>query len=234
MSYYSSWTPSSSFAAAGNPHGPHSTANPMPTIVVTGEGTVAAAPNQATVELGAVTENPSLTIAQRENADTVAKIVDSLLKLGIPKENIQTVSYRIDTEYNFEDGKQTFRGYKVTHLLQIAIDKVERTGIVIDTAVNNGANSVSNIQFSMTHPEVYYNQALSLAIKNAEQKALTIAQTLGATLNRFPVRVQETTHLQEPTPYQATFAVKSAATPIQAGELKISASVKAEYYYYLA
>jgi uncharacterized protein len=202
------------------------------TIEVAGEGTVSAAPDKAIIILGVITENISLTVAQKENADTVSNIISSLLNLSIPKENIQTTNYRIDIEYNYEDGKQTLRGYKVTHLLQITIDKVDQTGFIVDTAVNNGANSVSNIQFIVAHPEAYYNQALSLAVKNGEQKAITIAKTIGVTLNQFPGQVQEVSRTQEPSPYQTQLYAKSAVTPIQPGELKISASIRAEYFYF--
>lgn len=67
------------------------------------------------------------------------------------------------------DGKQIFRGYKITHLLQITTDHVAQTGNLVDTAVSNGANNVTSIQFTIAHPEFYENQALSLAIQNARQ-----------------------------------------------------------------
>ncbi|TDF92821.1 DUF541 domain-containing protein [Paenibacillus piri] len=198
-------------------------------IEVTGEGTVSAAPDQAIAELGAVTENISLTAAQKENAQTVSSIINSLLELGIPKKQIQTVQYRIDTEYSYEDGKQTFRGYKVTHMLQVTIDKIEQTGIIIDTAVNHGANTVSGIQFIATHRNVYYNQALSLAVKNAESKAMTIAKTIGAGIAKIPCEVQEIAPSLEPVPYQAKLYSQTAATPVQPGELKFTASVRVQY-----
>ncbi|MFD0710976.1 SIMPL domain-containing protein [Paenibacillus sp. GCM10027626] len=201
------------------------------TIEVTGEGTVSAAPTIAIIVLGAITENVSLTAAQKENASAVTNIIEALLKLSIPKENIQTTHYSIDIEYNYEDGKQIFRGYKVTHLLQLTIDKIDLTGLIVDTAVQNGANTVSNIQFTLAHPEIAYSNALSLAIKNSLFKATTIANTLGVTLHPAPFLVQEISRTQEPIPYPATSYAMSAATPIQPGELKITALIKANFTY---
>ncbi len=139
-------------------------------IEVSGEGTVSAAPDRAVIELGAITENTSLRIAQRENAAAVTDVINSLLQLNIPKERIQTVAYRIEMQYSYEDGKQIFTGYRVTHLLQITLDQIDRTGLVVDTAVEHGANSVLNIQFSMAHPAAYYHQALSLAVKKCRKQ----------------------------------------------------------------
>ncbi|ULL14557.1 DUF541 domain-containing protein [Paenibacillus sp. H1-7] len=221
------------------PHTPQSSTyqdapNPQNRLEVIGEGSVAAAPDQASITLGAITEDVSLQTAQTQNAAMVTNIISSLLNLNIPKQNIQTVTYRIDIEYNYADGIQTLRGYKVTHLLQVTVDRTEQTGTIVDTAVKNGANTVSSIQFSVKHPNAYYNQALTSAIHNAQQKALTMANALGVTLVRTPVQVQELSRQQEPTPFQPVMfsAVSAPATPIQPGELSISAAVKVQFTYY--
>lgn len=201
-----------------------------PTIEVLGEGMVTASPNRAIVVLGAITEGNALQLVQAENARITANIILSLQNLGIPKEKIQTNDYRIETQYDYVDGKQIFRGYKVTHLLQITTDRVEQTGVIVDTAVSQGANSVSSIQFTLVQPEFYENQALSLAVRNARQKAMTIAQTLGTTIGAIPFRVEELTHPTEPIFFKTTLAAASTVTPIQPGELTINAMVRASYF----
>lgn len=198
-------------------------------IKVTGEGSISVAPNRAMITLGVVTENMNLQTAQAENANAMEAIIAALVAIGIPKENIQTTQYQIETQYDYPDGKQVFRGYKVTHLLTITIDQIEKTGLVVDTAVSNGANTVSNIRFSVVHAELYYNQALSLAVRDSYQKAVTIAKTLDVTLSRVPYEVQEISHAAEPVPSPIAFRT---ATPIQPGELKIVAAVRAEYAYF--
>lgn len=202
------------------------------TIEVTGEAKVSTAPDQAVITLGAITENISLTAAQTENAKTVSSIIDALLKLNIPQEHIQTTHYSITPQYNYEDGKQIFRNYNVTHLLEITTDNISQTGVIIDAAVNHGANSVSNIQFLVAHPELLYNKALSQAILNSQQKATVVAETLGVTLNTIPQQVQEISQPPGPSPYQPKLYAQSTTTPIQPGELNITAVVKTVYSYY--
>lgn len=207
----------------------------LPLIEVTGEGTLSAAPNKAIIVLGVVTESSNLSTAQSENASTVTNVIRALLGLSIPKEQIQTVTYRIEILYKFEDSTQTIRGYQVTHLLQITIDRVEQAGHVVDTAVSNGANHVSSIQFTVSDIEPYYNQALSIAIQNAGNKAVTIARTLGVTLVRIPARIiEENRVIEPPIPFQASLLTESSAipTPIQPGELEIRAVLRVQYTYY--
>lgn len=203
----------------------------MNQIEVTGEGTVSAPPNQSMVTLGAITENPTLSTAQSENNTIVTNIIDSLTKLNIPKDHIQTVDYRIDMQYTFDEGKQHFKGYQVTHLLQVTIEPIEKTGLVVDTAVNHGANSISNIRFINTHPEIYYNHALTLAIQNAQTKASTIANTLQVKLSPYPFNVQEETRSQTPIPYSAAQFTESKTAPIQSGALQVTAAIRAKFTY---
>jgi uncharacterized protein YggE len=202
-------------------------------LKVSGEGMVSATPDRALVTLGSITTGQTVNAAQNENAANVSKIINSLLQLGIEKEKIQTVTYRIDTEYDYIEGKQVFRGYRVTHLLQVTVDQINRTGTVIDTAVANGANSVTNIEFTVRKSEAYYNQALLLAIQNAEGKAQTMATRLRVTLNKIPKLVQEISESREPiVPLTVGFAAKSEGTPIQPGQLQIKALIQVEYSYF--
>lgn len=201
------------------------------TIEVQGDGTVDAAPDQAVVVLGAITEGPVLQTVQNENALIVTHIIESLLELGIPKENVQTQDFRIEIQYDYKDGEQIFRGYKVTHLLQITIDKVEETGIVIDTAVSSGANTVTSVQFTLADPAPYENEALSLAVRSALHKAETIAAALRVQLAAVPCQVQELSRGAEPVPFAAAMQMQSAATPIAPGQLTIAASVRVWYLY---
>jgi uncharacterized protein len=202
-------------------------------LKVSGEGSVSARPDRATVILGTTTEDPDLAKAQAENAEAISKITESVLELGIPRENIQTFDYRAEPQYRYEEGQQIFIGYKVTHLLKMTIDQVDQVGRVVDTAVKNGANTVTNIDFSISDPILYYNQALSIAVQNTLLKAQTIAGSLGVILIKTPRQVVEESLAPRPIPFLSQAMVKgAAAVPIEAGKLTISAVVRAEYQYY--
>lgn len=201
-------------------------------IEVIGEGETSASPDQADVVLGAVTEDASLHQAQSRNAADTTRIIQALLQLGIPKESMQTVVYRIEPQYRYEDGKPIFQGYRVTHLLQITVRDINRTGLVVDTAVASGANSVTSIRFTVSQPTVYYDRALSLAVADARRKASVIARSLGVAVQDIPFKIEEKARTPEPSPLLATaYEASAAATPVQPGQIRISAAVKAEFAY---
>lgn len=199
---------------------------------VNGEGIVTTAPNIATITLGVITENSTVTEAQNENNQLTKKVIDSILGLGIPNEHIKTVDFRIDIIYDYENSKQTLRGYRVTHMLQISDVDIQAVGTVVDTAVQNGANTVTNINFTVRNPQVYYERALQNAVQDAQDKARTIAKKLGVALQEVPLQIKELSQQSPPIPFQtAMFAKSEAGTPIQAGELTITARVEATFLY---
>ncbi|WP_419872762.1 SIMPL domain-containing protein [Candidatus Pristimantibacillus sp. PTI5] len=200
------------------------------TIEVIGEGSAAAPADQAIVVLGAVTEGTDLRPIQAENANIMTAVIGSLLRLGIPRDKLQTQEYRIDTMYDFVDGKQIFRGYQVTNLIQVTVDQVDQTGTVVDTAVGSGANHVSSIRLTTARPDIYEHQALSLAVRDAAQRALTIANTLGVMAANVPLEVQQLPLPGGPVPmFKAAAFAGSAVTPIEPGGLTVNASVRAVY-----
>jgi uncharacterized protein YggE len=199
-------------------------------ITVSGEGKVAVTPDRAIITLGVITERNTLSDAQKENSEKITSIVHSLIMSGVQRENIKTSEFRMEPQYDYVDGKQVFRGYKVTHLLQVTTDEVASSGKIVDTAVAQGANYVSNIQLTVSAPEVFYNQALSLALHNSLRKAETLAQTMGVALMEVPLEIQEVTQpFPQPILYQTA---RETPTPIQPGEVTIVARLTAKYHYH--
>jgi uncharacterized protein YggE len=201
------------------------------TIEVFGEGRAAAAPDQAVILLGAVTEGKLLQELQADNSATMQAVIDALLAAGLSEEQLQTVEFRMEPQYDFPDGQQVFRNYRLTHMLQVTTDRIDDAGALIDAAVAAGANQVSSIQFSFADPEAYYNQALSLAVTNAQEKAELIAANLGVRLSAVPCKVQE---LQSgggaPVPFGAMLKM-AADTSLMPGELTVKAAVRVWYWY---
>lgn len=205
---------------------------PNKCLKVSGEGTISVSPDQVSVTMGAKTEKKSLQEAQSENAMIIANVITALVELGIAKENIQTVIYRIETLYDYKDGVQLFRGYSVNHQLQVKIEQIELTGQLVDLAVSQGANTVSNIEFTVARPEAYYNEALKLALQKAYLKALILTSQLAVTLNPIPFKIEEfSKKAAPPMPYSTKLIAQAEATPIQPGEITITATITVDYLY---
>ncbi|CAH2715227.1 hypothetical protein BACCIP111895_02411 [Neobacillus rhizosphaerae] len=201
-------------------------------IKVTGDGELAVQPDSASVNLGIITENKELIVAQQRNSQEAKKVIHSLLSLGIPQNHIQTFDYRIESDYDYEQGKQIFRGYKITHILQIQLEDLTLIGKVVDTGVQNGVNYVSNVQFKAKNKDSYYRKALTLAINNAIEKAKTIAGTLNVTLFPIPSLVIEGGGVVQPFYHHPETLVKGiSSTQFEPGQILVKANITAEFHY---
>ncbi|MEK3937656.1 SIMPL domain-containing protein [Sporosarcina sp. FSL W7-1349] len=200
-------------------------------LTVTGKGSVAVSPNVAKIQLEVSTENLHECAAQQENAEIMNRVLDALIRAGIPRDQIQTASYTIFPRYDFVEGEQILRGYEVNHAITVTIPEIDRVGEIIDLAVQNGANRVSNIHFRVENEELYYRQALILAMEDARSKAKTLGDAMGVQVNPIPIEVIEE-RISQAIPFQTmALTAREAATPIEPGQLEITAVVNAQFIY---
>ncbi len=198
-------------------------------IKVIGTGRIQAAPDTAIITLGVVTEGQDLEKLQSENAEATTRVIKTILNSGVPRDNIRTTSYTIDPQYDYEDGKQIFKGYKVSNILSIEVTRLSEVGEIIDGAVNAGANIVQGVNFIIKNTEGYYNEALRLSLRNAQGKALTLSQDMAIKIDRIPISIKE---IQTSRVYNsANFLKVSETTPIMTGTLEITAEITAIFLY---
>ncbi|WP_069998080.1 SIMPL domain-containing protein [Cellulosilyticum sp. I15G10I2] len=195
-------------------------------MTLNGQGHVMATPDLAVIHLGVQTTGPDLSEIQSENARISQRVIQSLRQAGVTE--IKTIQYAINKLYEYENGRQIDKGYSVRNILEIKTPNMDEVGNIIDTAVNMGANVVLFISFELSEPELYYQQALNLAVDQAIQKARTISENLRIRLNPIPIRIIEGS---APSIPRQQFYQEVAATPILPGDLRIEAFVTADFCY---
>ncbi len=208
-------------------------------IHATGTGNVIGTPDRAQVTFSVETENSDVKIAQQDNAQKMAKVIDALVAIGIPKDALKTTGYNIypvyeDTTKSLFD--QKVRTYRVTNTLTVTLHDVSKTGEVIDVAVANGINQASSIQFLLSdeQSQVLRTEALKEAVARARADADTVAAAMGTNITgvqNADISAGYSPVLFDNYQYQAGNALmKSAApTPIQPGDITVSAQVSITY-----
>jgi uncharacterized protein YggE len=208
---------------------------PERTIQVSGTGEVYATPDISTINVGVQTRNADVKVAQQQNAVITDGMIDTLVAAGIPREDIQTVSYSIYPVYETTPVPfgQKIQYYEVTNSVQVMVRDVSRTGEVIDIAVANGANQVNSIVFSLS-PEreaVFRSEVLTMAVKKARADADTLALATSVTITG--IQTISVGSVYVPVAYDNMMAaeakVSGAPTPIEPGQIKVSAQVSISY-----
>jgi uncharacterized protein YggE len=206
-------------------------------IHASGNGNVIGTPDRAQVTFAVETENADVKVAQQANALQMTKVIDALVAFGIPKDAMKTTGYTIYPVY--EDTKTPFgqkvRTYQVSNTLTVTLHDVNKTGDVIDIAVANGINQARSIQFMLSdeQAQVLRIQALTNAVARARADADTVAAALGTTI--VDVKSADIGGGYAPVlfeNYQADNALlksAGASTPIQTGDITVTAQVSITY-----
>ncbi len=205
------------------------------TVEVYGSANIEVEPDVAYINIGVDTENNNPSLAQKENKEKMDKIISSLKKMGLTDEELTTINYSIRKNYRYLKDDEREEYYMVSNSLKITVNNIDEVGNVIDAASNNGANNINSIQFSVTDDTVYYNQALNDAMLSAKEKATSIMNTFGETPSKPKSVVEISNNYGVVRDYgnmmKAEMAYDSISTPIQAGDITISARVKVIYEY---
>ena len=204
------------------------------TITVSGEGKVVGIPDVALIDLGMTIERPKVADAQKENTRVMNELIAKLKTMGVDPKDIQTTSYTVYPSYDWNNGKQTLRGYTVSQNVHVKVRNLEKVGDIIGTAGELGANQIGGIQFSVDEPEELKEQARLEAIENAKEKARDLAQAADVKLVRV-VSFQESYNQPVPMPYYDKMALgmggaEAAQAPsVEAGSNEIVANVTLTY-----
>jgi uncharacterized protein YggE len=213
----------------GYPH------HPAPaTLSLTGEGTVRAKPDMATLQLGVVAEAVTARDALSENTSRMAEIVAALREDGIESRDLQTSDFSIEPRYSQpQPGREAepfvprIVGYAVRNTLTVRIRDLDETGALLDKAVTLGANTISGPSFTVADPSALQDSARKAAMRDALRKAELYAEAAGISLTRI-LRIDEAGGYA-PQPAMMAREMKAqaydAAVPIESGELSVTAQV---------
>lgn len=206
---------------------------------VQGTGEATAVPDTALLNLGVNKEAATVEAAQVEVNKIINKITADMKKLGIEEKNIKTTNYSVNPNYDFTAGRQKANGYSVNASIEVRIKPIEKANQAIDIATADGATQVGSAQFVVDDKtqKKLEDQARMDAVKEAKEKAQSLAKAAGISLGRV-VDVQETGNGIQPVMYRkelmaAGNALDSATpTELNPGENKISVTVTLSYETY--
>jgi len=196
-------------------------------------------PNELEVYLGVESHAETARESQQEAAETINDIRAALISGGIAADDISTSSYNIYPVRDYTDWQRTEKitGYRTIHILKIESGNVNIAGNIIDTAVDNGANKVNSVLFTIDDETLNQIKTglLADAASNAKQKAESIAGALGVQITGVLKATEGYNYM--PYRYTTDYAMLAKAeaggienpTQITPGDIQVSASVTVEF-----
>ena len=201
-------------------------AQTAPRITVTGEATVSAAPDMATVSLGVTTQDSSATGAMKSNAAALTAVLARLEAAGIATRDLQTSNLQLGPNWTQTDGSTApqIAGYTASNMLSVRVRDLTILGAVLDAVITDGANTLNGISFEQSDPKPLADSARAAAVADAMAKAQLLTKAAGMTLGQV-IEMSEIGGYGVPMPMMKAVAMDSEAMPVAAGEVGVTASV---------
>lgn len=194
---------------------------------------VTAEPDLVTIGAGVSTQAPTAVEAMRQNSVQMRRVIDQILALGVPEEDIQTTGISLNAQYDYDraNQRQVFRGYQVSNRVSVKLREIAETGAALDALVSAGATDLSGPNFSIEDDEAAKDLARTRAVERAQQRALAYARLVGYDDVRV-LAISEAIQGRSQAPQMEMRSVSadiSAAPPVQPGQVSTGVSITIKY-----
>ncbi len=199
----------------------------IPSIQVTGQGTVQAQPDIAVINIGVTTEDGNAQSAVSRNTAATAKVIAELEAASIERKDLRTSNFSVYPQIRTEgETKRQVTVYRVSNTVTVTIRDLAKIGDILTKAVSAGSNQINGPSFSVSSPEKYLNEARKRAVDDAMSKAAAYANAAGLKLGSVLAMVEEGGASQIYATRSAGALMKSAVpVPVEAGEESLQAQI---------
>ena len=198
----------------------------IPTIQVTGMGSVQVKPDTASISIGVSTEDGNAQNAVSRNNAATAKVISELEAAAIEKKDLKTSNFSVYPQYRTEGSdKHAVVTYRASNTVTVTVLNLDKVGDILTKAVAAGSNQISGPNFAVSDPEKYLAEARKKAVENAIAKASVYANAAGLKLGSILSMVEEGAAAPIYAPRSASFSAAAAPVPVEAGEESIQARI---------
>jgi uncharacterized protein YggE len=146
------------------------------TLTVTAEDTVSVEPEVAVLHIGFQTPPGDAKSVYAQGTQTSNTIISALQQAGVPENDIRSESQYLDRDYSTKQNK-----YKLTQQWTVRTTP-QRAAEILDTAINAGATSSGEIEWTVKDEKALSEQALDRAADRARANAAVLAKGMGVRL----------------------------------------------------
>ena len=200
-------------------------------ITVSGEGTVALVPDQATIRASVITNADSAENAVSQNNTIYARLVDAAIATGVARDDITLAYYNISYNPRPKPAQGEVAptgqfGYIVSRSFDVKVRSVGKAGVVVDALSKTGVTNVENVSFGISDPSRALGTATFKAMADARAKGDEIARAAGLHI----VGIDQISYgggIRPPVPLMRTMGVSEAAAPtvFDSGNVNVTADL---------
>ncbi len=153
--------------------------NTTRSVQVSGAAVVNVIPDRALIQLGVQSNGSTPDATQLANVQEMQRVIAAVRAVGVDAKDIATDYYIVYPVYD-DYSSLVIKGYRIDNTVSITLRDVNLADDVILAALRVGANEVQDVQFYTSELRKFRDQARSLAMQAASEKAAALADTAGA------------------------------------------------------
>lgn len=209
-------------------------------VQVTGQGEASVTPDRARLSMAIEARNADLRAAEAKVNEGTRAVLAELKGLGIKEDDISTVGYSVNPEYDWVNNQQKFRAYFARREINVTVRALDKIGDVLLRLTKAGVNQINPPVLESSKIKETERTALARAVDDATAQARVVAEGLSVKLG--PVRTVNagSQGAQPPMPMPRMMAMKASAdmapemsgneqTGFSAGLIRATSTVTAEF-----
>lgn len=190
---------------------------PVRSISVTGTAERKVLPDEAHVIVTLGATQMKMADAKATHDAKLKKLYAIADKNGIASRNLNTQSSAVQPHYSYNDGKQIFKGYRVSTTIDMKLADASKLGVVVEQVMASGLEEQNqqeygqllSTSYAISNPDKLRDELLAEAIRNARAKADKMAAAAGSEVYRvYQVSEGETPNYM-PRPIPMMMAAKA-------------------------
>ncbi len=204
----------------------------LPQISVSGEGKISVKPDQVVINFGVDNLGKDAIEVKKLNDETIDKVLKYIKDFGISTSDFKTTNVSLNRDYDSEKKKYNYRASQSVTIILKDISKYDSLTMVL---VDNGINTISNVEFRSSKLEEYKSEARKLALKEAKHKAEDYVSVLNQKVGK-AITISDNTQAYFPQPmYKMAMAdagLPGNVTPketLAVGEIEVIATVSISF-----
>lgn len=217
---------------------PADNSQPVPRIVVTGEGRVDLAPDMAILSLTVTRQEETARAALDANSMAMSAVQKAMTSAGVAARDLQTSGFSIQPKYFYPPQQKSGErepprivGYTVRNSLTVRVRDISNVGAILDKSVSLGVNEGGNISFTNEDPSEAITEARIRAMKHAISKAGTLAKAAGVKTGQI-LEISEQSYTPRPVQMaraEVSMGMAADSVPVAAGENSYKVTVNVSF-----
>lgn len=204
-------------------------AEPSRIITTTGLGVIEAVPDMATLDLGVTHQAEEAVEALALTSEAMDRVFRYLEDAGIAAGDLQTRGLSLQPVRSRplagSGAPPEVTGFVARNGLMVRVRDLSMLGEILDTVVQDGANTFNGLQFSLQDTDEAMADARAAAVRDAVARAEQLAAAAGISLGPIQSISEGGASAPRPVMMEMASARMAADVPIAVGEISLSTQV---------